>query len=62
MFRLRQAMEPAIRQYEIQPLEINLSWSKKVVLFFARELFHVWFSLGNRKPFTLASIDPSWKP
>jgi hypothetical protein len=32
-------MEPAVRQYEIQPLEINLPWSKKVVLFFALSCF-----------------------
>jgi hypothetical protein len=36
-------MKPSVRQYEIQPREINLSWSKKVVLFFAVSFFMFGF-------------------
>jgi hypothetical protein len=36
-------MEAALRQYEIQPREVNLSWSKKIVLFFAVSFFMFGF-------------------
>jgi hypothetical protein len=36
-------MESPVRQYEIQPREINLPWSKKVVLFFAVSFFMFGF-------------------
>jgi hypothetical protein len=39
MFRLLKAMEAAVRQYEIQPRESSLSWSKKVALFSAVAFF-----------------------
>src|SRR5438309_11679478 len=32
-------MEPALRQYEIQPPGISWSWSKKIALFFAVGFF-----------------------
>lgn len=36
-------MEPAVRQYEIQPPEISWSWWKKIALFFAISCFAFGF-------------------
>ena len=36
-------MEPAVRQYEIQPRVIHFSWWKKIVLFFAISCFAFGF-------------------
>jgi hypothetical protein len=36
-------MEPAIRQYEIQPRQFSLTWRKKIVVFFAVACFMFGF-------------------
>lgn len=43
MLRLFKAMEPAVRQYEIQLPKASWSWQKKVVLFFAVGFFTFGF-------------------
>jgi hypothetical protein len=43
MLRLPQAVEAAIRQYEIQPRPIPMSWLKRAALFFAVSFFMFGF-------------------